>query len=256
MSKVITVFGSAGAGKSTVSGMIARHFANARQRVLVCSFDSNCPMLPIWLPIEKIPQEMSLGAILEDIDMATDTVAKRIQIYKPQPNIGFIGYCANDTCIDYNPTYERTVSAIKLMRDVCDVLILDCATSMSDITVPAAIEMADIKVCVLTPDLRGISYFKSTSILLKAEKFEAENIIKVYNGIRKYHAIGEAIDAIDGINYCFPFVPDIHNAQLGGDTANTLSYIPSVPFNAFFDDMAAPPKRKRHDDVPIEGETS
>ena len=248
MSKIITVFGSAGAGKSTVSGMIARHFANARQRVIVCSFDADCPMNPIWLPQDNITQEMSLGAILEDVDMATDTIAKRLQIYQSQSNIGFLAYCAGDTCIDYNITYERTIQAIKLMREICDVLILDCTTSLSDITVPAAIEMADIKVCVLSPDLRGISYYKSTAILLKADKFEFNNTVKVFNGVRKYHAIGEAVEAIGGIDYCFPYHPDIHNAELGGDTANTLAYVPNIPFNAFFEAMSAPTAKRRRDD--------
>lgn len=232
--KIIAVYGSSSAGKSTVSGIIARHCANKGLKTVIMSCDSTCPMMPIWVPTEKIPQSESLGNALTAKNMSVDVIAKRIQIYKPQQNIGFLAYTAEDCFIDYALDYAKVIDAIKMTRDICDVLIIDCATPLSDFTVPAAIEMADKVVCVLSPDLRSVSYYRSNINLLSAEKFRIDKQIKVLNKVKSFHATKEIADAVEGVQFAFPYDADIENAMLCGDAVNTLQYCNKAPYFDFF----------------------
>ncbi len=234
--KIFAVYGNGGGGKSTVSGIIARHCAEKGLKTIIMSCDVSCPMMPIWLPQEKISEEDSLGKAFITKDMSIDVVAKRVQIYKPQQNIGFLAYTAEDSFIDYALDFQRIIEAIKMTRNICDVLVIDCASNLSDITVPAAIEMADQTICVLSPDLKGVSYYRSNLRLLSAEKFGIQNQIKILNGTKKYHAIKEISDAVNGAHYAFPFSPDIENAMLCGELVNTLRFC-GKEYKEFLDNL-------------------
>lgn len=222
--KILAVYGNGGSGKSTVSGIVARYCAEKGLKTIIMSCDLSCPMMPIWLPQEKINEEESLGKAFTTKDMSIDVVAKRVQIYKPQQNIGFLAYTAEDSVLDFALDFDKIVDTIKMTRNICDVLVIDCATSLSDFTVPAAIEMADQTICVLSPDLKGVSYYRSNLKLLSASKFKIQNQIKILNGTKKYHAVKEIGDAVNGVNYTFPYNSDIENAMLCGELVNTLKF--------------------------------
>lgn len=225
MGKVITIWGSSGAGKSELAGLVARYYAERKMSTIIMSFDSTCPMLPVWLPQENIPQSESLGAAFQEKAASADIIMKRIQPYKPEPNIGFLAYTAEDDCYQYTFEYKNICDAIKLAKENCQVLILDCATAFTDITVPACIELADKAICVLKPDLASASYYRANSKLLAAaSKFHLKDHIKVFNQVKPYHAVKEMDDAVDGVDFYFNFDPEIENAMLSGDAVNTLQF--------------------------------
>jgi MinD-like ATPase involved in chromosome partitioning or flagellar assembly len=164
--KVIAVWGNSGSGKSVISGMIARYFAEEGKKVIIMSFDYNTPMMPIWMPQDRVEQSESLGVALTKRKITIESFAKRVQIYKPYPNIGFLAYVQEDNFMKYSLDYSKVLASIKAVRELCDILILDCPVSFVDITLPASIEMCDYSICVLTPDLKGVSYFRSNRSLL------------------------------------------------------------------------------------------
>lgn len=236
MGKVITVWGSPASGKSTLAGILARHYAEKGKSTLLVSFDSDVPMLPLWLPNEDVPQSQSLGNILTAKDLSTDVIVKKIQPYMPQQNIGFIGYCAGDKFMDYPTSYNKIIETIKVMREISEVLILDTVTSLANIAVPATIEMADKVICVLTPTLKGINYYKSNLSLLQTNKFNIDNQIKVLNQVKKTHAIEEASSAVGKADIILPYDVDIENAELGGEMVNTLQFCKGKkPYNLLFE---------------------
>lgn len=236
MGKVIAVWGSAGAGKSTVAGLIARYYAERKKKTIVMSFDVSTPMMPVWLPNENVTQSESLGAAFTEKAASADIIMKRIHPYKPEPNIGFLAYTAEDNCYSYNFDYKNICDAIRLAKDNCDILVLDCATSFTDITVPACIELADKSVCVLKPDLASASYFRSNSSLMAtAAKFRLNEHIKVFNQVKPFHAVEEMNEAVGRVSFCFRYNPDIENAMLCGDAVNTLQYCrDSKEYKGFF----------------------
>lgn len=236
MGKVITVWGSPASGKSTLAGILARYYAEKGKSTLLVSFDVDVPMLPLWLPNEDVPQSQSLGSILTAKDLSTDVVVRKIQPYMPQQNIGFIGYCAGDKFMDYPTSYSKIIEALKVMREVSDVLILDAATSLSNVTVPAAIEMADKVICTLTPTLKGANYYKSNLPLLQTDKFNIDKQIKVLNQAKRSHAVEEASAAVDGADIILPYDANVENASLGGEMVNTLQFCKGKkPYDLLFE---------------------
>lgn len=232
--KIFAIYGNSGGGKSTIAGIVARYCAEKGLKTIIMSCDVSCPMMPIWLPQDRISEEDSLGKALVAKEMSVDVIAKRVQIYKPQQNIGFLAYTAEDSFIDYALDFQRVIEAIKMTRNICDVLIIDCTTSLSDITVPAAIEMADQTICVLSPDLKGVSYYRSNIRLLSAEKFNIQNQIKILNGTKKFHAVKEISEAVNGAQFAFPYNADIENAMLSGELVNTLKLCKEPEYKEFF----------------------
>ncbi len=225
MGKVIAVWGSSGAGKSTIAGLIARYYAERKMSTIIMSFDASAPMMPVWMPQENIPQSESLGAAFTEKAASVDIIMKRIQPYKPEPNIGFLAYTAEDNCYSYTFEYKNICDAIRLAKDSCQVLILDCSTSFTDITVPACIELSDKTVCVLKPDLASVSYFRANSSLLSAaSKFHLKDHIKVFNQVKPFHAVKEMDGSVGGVRFYFNYDPDIENAMLCGDAVNTLQF--------------------------------
>lgn len=224
MGKIITVWGASGAGKSTMSGLIARYYAERKMSAIIMSFDSSTPMMPLWMPNNNVPSSESLGAALTEKIASIDIIMKRVQPYKPEPNIGFIAYTAENNCYDYAYEYKAVCDAIRLAKEACQVLILDCASSFLDISVPACIEMADKTVCVLKPDLLSASYYRANSALLSATKFHLNDHIKVFNQIKPFHAVKEMDEAVGKVRFCFSYNPDIENAMLCGDAVNTLQF--------------------------------
>ncbi len=225
MGKVIAVWGASGAGKSTLSGLLARYYAERGMSVIIMSFDSVTPMMPIWLPTREVSQGESLGAALSEKTMSVDVIMTRVQPYNPNPNIGFMAYTSEDNCFNYTYDYKNVCDAIKLAKNCCQILILDCASSFSDISVPAAIELSDKTICVLKPDLASASYYRANSELLSsASKFHLKDHIKVFNQIKPFHAVKEMDEAIGDINFYFKYDPNIENSMLSGDAVNTLQF--------------------------------
>lgn len=226
--KVIAVWGNSGSGKSVISGMIARYFAESGKKVIIMSLDCTTPMMPIWLPQDKIEQNDSLGVALTKRKILIEHFAKRVQIYKPYPNIGFLAFVQEDCFINYSLEYEKIIAGIKAVREICDILILDCPTSFTDITIPASIEMCDYSLCVLTPDLKGVSYYKSNKGLLYAEKFKNCKQFKILNKAKDFDATKEIGNAVKGVDYIYPYIADVEHAFFSGDAVNTLRFSPDI----------------------------
>ena len=50
MSKIITVWGNPGCGKSMFCCILAKVLTAGKQKALIINADSSTPMLPVWMP--------------------------------------------------------------------------------------------------------------------------------------------------------------------------------------------------------------
>jgi MinD-like ATPase involved in chromosome partitioning or flagellar assembly len=230
--KVIAVWGNAGSGKSVISGMLARYFAEDGKKVIIMSFDLTTPMMPIWMPQDRIEQNESLGVALTKRKITIESFAKRVQLYKPYPNIGFLAYVQEDCFMNYHLDYYKVIESIKVVRELCDVLILDCVPYSSDFSLAASLEMCDISLCVLTPDLKGVSFYKSSKKLFIAEKFKRCKRYKILNKAKDFDATKEIGNAVKGVDYIYPYIADIEHGFFSGDAVKTLRFSPDIE-NAF-----------------------
>ena len=63
MSKVITVWGSPGSGKSMFCCILAKALTRDKQKAIIINADISVPMLPVWLPEQMIETGASIGHV-------------------------------------------------------------------------------------------------------------------------------------------------------------------------------------------------
>ena len=96
MSKIITVWGNPGCGKSMFCCNLAKVLTAGKQKALIINADSSTPMLPVWMPERILETGASIGNVLTGLEINNALVAERVVILKEYPFIGVMGYAAGE----------------------------------------------------------------------------------------------------------------------------------------------------------------
>ena len=64
MSKIITVWGNPGCGKSMFCCCLAKVLTANKDKALIINADSSTPMLPVWMPERILETDASIGNVL------------------------------------------------------------------------------------------------------------------------------------------------------------------------------------------------
>ena len=175
MSKVITVWGSPGSGKSMFCCILAKALTRDKQKAIIINADISVPMLPVWLPEQMIETGASIGHVLTSVDIDTTLVASKVTVLKSYPFIGLMGYTAGENPLSYPEIrYEMVLRLIESAAKLVDFVICDCSSNMTNFFTPAAIEAADTVVRILTPDLKRLQGKKSGGSI----KFPSSSLIR------------------------------------------------------------------------------
>ena len=215
MSKIITLWGSAGSGKSALACALAGYLTRNKETAILLSFDQTTPMLPVWIPQNK-DTEKSIGGIF-DTDMDSIALANHTVIHPRYPDIGMMGYTKRDTPLSFGePEYGKVRYLIEQAAKITDYVIVDCNASLKTTTTPAALEVADVAVRMLTPDLRGVSYLTAVKPLLQDEKFRFDQHMVFVNGVHPFHPVDALQSRFGRIDGVLPYDKNILRASLEG----------------------------------------
>ena len=216
MAKVICVWGNSGSGKTTFSCLLARYLTSDKQKAIIISPDTSTPILPVLFPKESLDVTMSLGNLLSAVEINNASVASKVVLYKSYPFIGVLGYSIGDTPLSY-PTadYHQVRLLIQAAATLVDYLILDCTSVISEFTA-AAIEMSDLVIRVLTPDLYGIHYYNAHRPILEDARFKLNEHISLAGQARPFHAIDEMGHFIGGFSGILPYNKEIQRNAIEG----------------------------------------
>lgn len=218
MKKIITVWGSTASGKSAFSCILAKALTKDKKKAIIISNDTSAPMMPIWLPGEVVEASHSIGMALSSLSIDSSVVAQRVVLLKTYPFIGLLGYCAGDTPLTYpDLQYEKVVRTIQTASSLVDYIIIDCNSHVKNIFVPAGIELADVIVRILTPDLKGVNYLKAHEPILKDSRFRFNDHLTFAGQARPYHPIEEMGHLIGGFDGILPFAKEIDRCYTSGD---------------------------------------
>lgn len=161
MSRIITVWGNPGCGKSMFCCCLAKVLTAGKQKAIIINADSSTPMLPVWMPDRILETNTSIGNVLTGLEINNALIAERVMILKEYPFIGVMGYAAGENPFSYPELkYEKIKLFISEASKLVDYIILDCSSNMLNFFTPTAIEAADLTVRIITPDLRGAELFK------------------------------------------------------------------------------------------------
>lgn len=225
MSKIIAVWGSSGSGKSMFACILAKMLTRTKQKAIIISADLSCPMLPVWLPDQKVDANSSLGEVLSSIEIDTALVASHVTLLKAYPFIGLMGYAAGENPLSYPEIkYDMVLALIAAARKLVDFVILDCTASMTHFFTPAAIDAADLAIRILTPDLKGASYLKAQQPLLVDPRFRYSEHLTFAGLARPYHAIDEMAHLIGGFTGLLPYSKEIDRCATEGGMFKAIDY--------------------------------
>lgn len=192
MSKIITVWGNPGSGKSVFCAALARELTQNREKALIISGDSLTPMYPVWNPNKPVDHRYSIGHVFSAMEVSKSLIASKMQVYEPYPFIGYLGFAAGETSLAHPvPTAETTERLLDEAAKLVDYVIVDGNAQVASFFEATAMNCADIVICILTPDLRGIAYWKAQTSLLQDVRFQLRENLIFAGMARPFHAIDE-----------------------------------------------------------------
>lgn len=233
MSKIITVWGNPGCGKSMFCCILSKVLTAGKQKAIIINADSTTPMLPVWMPDRMLAKSASIGGVLSSLEINSAVVAERVTILKDYPFIGVMGYASGETPFSYPELkYDRIRLLILEASRLVDYIILDCSSNVVNFFTPAAIESAHLCIRILTPDLRGVNYLKAHSPLLTDARFCYNSHLKFAGVARPFHAIDEMGHLIGGFDGILPYAKEIERCGTAGDMFRALAYCNQRYINA------------------------
>ena len=225
MSKIITIWGNPGCGKSMFCCCLAKVLTANKDKAIIINADSSTPMLPVWMPDRILETGASIGNVLTGLEINTALVAERVTILKEYPFIGVMGYAAGENPFSYPELkYEKIKLFIAEAAKLVDYIILDCSSNMLNFFTPTAIEAADLTVRIITPDLRGLNYLRAHKPLLTDDKFHYDRHLTFAGLARPFHAIDEMDHLIGGFDGLLPYAKEIERCGTGGQMFKALAY--------------------------------
>lgn len=162
MAKNIFIFGSPGSGKSIFSAVLAKTAVKRKKRVIIISGDTVVPMLPFFC---GSTDAVGLGALCAD-EITPQKIAEAVKVIKEHPDIGVIAMQFDDD--PAHITGEQLLCILKHLDQMVDVVIWDGTSDIDSAIDRAILQHADLKVCILTADLKGILYFENYRCILRA----------------------------------------------------------------------------------------
>lgn len=225
MSKIITVWGNPGCGKSMFCCILAKVLTAGKQKALIINADSSTPMLPVWMPERILETNASIGNVLTGLEINNALIAERVVILKEYPFIGVMGYAAGENPFSYPELkYDKIKLFIAETAKLVDYIILDCSSNMLNFFTPTAIEAADLVIRIVTPDLRGLNYLRAHKPLLTDEKFHYDSHLTLAGLARPFHAIDEMDHLIGGFDGLLPYAKEIERCGTSGQMFKALAY--------------------------------
>ena len=225
MSKVITVWGSPGSGKSMFCCILAKALTRDKQKAIIINADISVPMLPVWLPEQVIQTGASIGQVLSSVEIDTTLVASHVTVLKSYPFIGLMGYSAGENPLSYPEVqYSMVLQLVNAAAKLVDYVILDCSSSMTNVFTPAAIESGDFIIRILTPDLKGVNYLKAHQPLLVDSRFRYNEHLTFAGMARPFHALDEMGYLVGGFDGLLPYGKEIDRCATEGGMFRAIGY--------------------------------
>ena len=225
MAKVVMIWGSPGSGKSLFSCVLAAELASENKRVMVFSPDQNVPMLPVFLAGQKIETGTSIASLFQAHDMSASLLANAVHVLPQNPMIGVLGFSNDEIPWDSLwPGSVRINEMLKAAGEMTDFILWDCTSDLSCCINTAMLEIADLAIRIITPDLKGIHYFGQMERCMANMKQVSINFITLAGMARAYHAIDELSYLTGGLNGVLPFSKEMERCVIEGNFFNAISH--------------------------------
>ncbi len=217
--KLITIWGSPGSGKSILALSIAAVIAEQSKNVIIFNGDKLVPALKMYCPNKEIDSKMSVGPLLMSDQYTDKEFAARVITHQYSEYIAFVGMAPSDTYVTYK-RFERpsVIHIANRMAQLADYVIIDGANNpVEDTMTHTALEISDFAVRCITADTRGILYLNAVRSIFREERYHFDQHITVLGNVHSVSPISEVMSVSGQYDYTLGYAPEIENKFIAGE---------------------------------------
>lgn len=217
-SKLIAVNGPPGSGKTTLALKLAQEIHEiTKKHVLYISPDTTIPAMGLIFPRREKEDLHSLGAALENVNLAYTDFLSVIATTKAMPNMGYLGYTSGEGPYSYaTPRENKIIDMFRILREHFEYIFVDCDRNREDMISSVACGLADYVIQVINPDIKSISYYGFESV--QDRSIQVLNILS--NDV--YLPIQEIKERFRGIQYTIMYSRAVKMQMFEGNLMDFL----------------------------------
>ena len=220
MAKTIAIWGSPRSGKTTFATKLAcAIYEEYQSTIIVLYSDMVTPTLPIIFPNEKSEDMTSIGKVLSEVEITKESVVRQIMTVKSKVNLGFLGFRDGENKFTYPRFDEDKVKAMfAATGELCDYLIVDCTSSLSNPIAGAAVKTAGQVIRLASPDLASVSFFSSQLRLYTDPEYRLNEHITGLNTPDSdlFMPIEDAKKRFSDVRFTIPYCREVKQQMLDG----------------------------------------
>lgn len=223
MSKVISIWGSPGSGKSTFAVKLASAiYDNYQSTVIVLFTDMTTPMLPVIFPNSKREDLFSVGEILSKTEITVDDTVRNIVCIKDKGNFGFTGYLDSENKFTYPKFDEKKAKDfIAVLETLADYVVIDCVSNMGDnILSQTALAVAEETIRLASPDLRCISWYLSQLPIYTGTEKQIQGMNTPDMDV--FVPVSDVRSHLGEVSFTLPFCREVKQQFIEGKLCETL----------------------------------
>ena len=208
--KMISVWGSPGAGTTLLTNKIAKRLSECRDNVIVVGCDDQTPLLPLLLPMGTgLP---SIGHLLSLERISQIDVMKHLVPYGKKHDISLLGYGREENVMSY-PDYsykqaEELFTRLERFTGITSLVVLfDCTSNLDNFLTAVALKRTDVTLRIVNADPKSEIYFQSAAPLLEHDEgYRYDDQINILNNLLPSQDPGPAKEVVGDISYILPHV--------------------------------------------------
>lgn len=229
MPKLIAFYGSPGSGKTSIAlkSAMETYIQTKDEVVAFLSPDMTVPSIALLFPNYAPDEVVSLSEIFDNTAITNESLLKNAVTFKNMKDFCALGFKAGESRFSFpTPTPEKINSLFSALSDVAGYIFVDCTNDETDEISKKALAMADIAVRVITPDLKGMTWYSSNK---NTDKIEGENLFNVVNVTEKelYLPIEDVCTKLHSVTAVLPYSKPLKQQMLDGrmyDRLNDRAY--------------------------------
>lgn len=225
--KMISVWGSPGAGTTLLTIKLAKRLSECKKNVIIVGCDDHTPLIPLLLPMEvNLP---SIGHLLSLEKISQIDLMEHLVPYGKNHYISLLAYGRGENVMSY-PDYiykqaDELFTRLECFSTVSSLVVLaDCTSNLDNYLTAAALKHADVTLRIVNADPKSEVYFQSAAPLLERDAgYRYDDQINVLNNLLLSQDPGPAKEVVGDISYTLPHVAGLKEQY---DAAQLLDSLP------------------------------